>query len=113
MHPFPEYLRLGIPVCLNTDDRGVWDSNMTDEYFTAVTSYNLTWDEIVQLGRNSLTFSFVEQPVKQRLLEEYDAAVIAFEKKYGDDQWAKTLAKVKPISSGYATRTFDLSFDSK
>jgi adenosine deaminase CECR1 len=33
-HPFPEYLRFGIPVCLNTDDPGVWDSNMTDEYFT-------------------------------------------------------------------------------
>ena len=38
-HPFPEYLRFGIPVCLNTDDRGSWDSNMTDEYYTAVTNF--------------------------------------------------------------------------
>ena len=42
-HPFPEYLRMGIPVCLNTDDRGSWDSNMTDEYYTAVTTFHLTW----------------------------------------------------------------------
>jgi adenosine deaminase CECR1 len=112
-HPFPEYLRLGIPVCLNTDDRGVWDSNMTDEYFTAVTSFNLTWDEIVGLGRNSLSFSFAEQPVKQGLLDEYDAAVAAFEKKYGDDQWAKTLSRVKPVSSGYAARTFRIGFGSR
>ena len=30
-HPFAEYLRLGIPVTLATDDRGMWNSNMTDE----------------------------------------------------------------------------------
>jgi len=35
-HPFPEYLRFGIPVCLNTDDPGAWDSNITDEYFSGV-----------------------------------------------------------------------------
>jgi len=58
-HPFPEFLRTGVPVCLNTDDRGMWDSNMTDEYYTAVTTFHLSWDEIVQLGRNSLVFSFV------------------------------------------------------
>ncbi|MCF6193717.1 MAG: hypothetical protein L3J46_05220 [Kangiellaceae bacterium] len=30
-HPFPHYLRTGIPVTLSTDDRGMWDSTMTDE----------------------------------------------------------------------------------
>lgn len=55
-HPFPEYLRTGVPVCLNTDDRGMWDSNLTDEYFTAVKTFNLSWSEIVELGRNSLAY---------------------------------------------------------
>lgn len=104
-HPFPEYLRLGIPVCLNTDDRGSWDSNMTDEYYEAVTHFNLTWDEVVQLGRNSLTFSFAEPPLKKRLLEEYESAVSAFEKKYNNDRWAETLGKVKAVASGYANRS--------
>jgi adenosine deaminase CECR1 len=31
-HAFPEFLRTGIPVCLNTDDRGTWDTNLTNEY---------------------------------------------------------------------------------
>ncbi|HEX2862666.1 MAG TPA: hypothetical protein VHN79_13550, partial [Lacunisphaera sp.] len=74
-HPFPEYLRTGIPVCLNTDDRGMWDSNLTDEYFTAVTTYNLSWDELVQLGRNSLAFSFAPPQVKTKLLADYENAV--------------------------------------
>jgi len=107
-HPFPEFLRFGIPVCLNTDDPGVWDSNMTDEYFTAVTHFNLTWDEIVELGRNSLTYSFAEPAVKRRLLEEYQAAVSEFEKKYSHKSWAETLRKVKPVFSGYAARTFGI-----
>ena len=62
-HPFPEYLRTGIPVCLNTDDRGSWDSDMTDEYYTAVTTFNLTLGnrDRSNWGRNSLEWSFVDE----------------------------------------------------
>jgi adenosine deaminase CECR1 len=105
-HPFPEYLRMGIPVCLNTDDRGSWDSNMTDEYFTAVTTFHLTWAEVVQLGRNSLSFSFAEPPLKERMLRDYDAAVGTFETRYGGANWRERLKEVKPLVSGYAKRTW-------
>jgi adenosine deaminase CECR1 len=53
-------VRTGIPVALSTDDSGMWDSNMTDEYMTAVTEFALTWDELVRCGRNSLAWSFAE-----------------------------------------------------
>jgi adenosine deaminase CECR1 len=108
-HPFPEYLRTGIPVCLNTDDRGSWDSNMTDEYYTAVTTFHLTWPEIVQLGRNSLTYSFADAPLKEKLLHEYDTAVAAFESRYAGANWRERLKEVKPLKSGYAQRTFQLN----
>ncbi len=100
-HPFPEYLRFGIPVCLNTDDRGSWDSNMTDEYYTAVSNFNLTWNELVEMGRNSLTYSFAEAPLKEKMLREYDAALVSFEARYQEH-----LPKVKPLVSGYAERTW-------
>ncbi len=112
-HPFPEWLRTGVPVCLNTDDRGMWDSNMTDEYFTAVTTFHLSWDEIVQLGRNSLTYSFVQPTVKAKLLAEYETRMAAFADKYGagsvDDALA-ALAAVKPVTYSYAKRTWGLEF---
>lgn len=115
-HPFPEYLRTGVPVCLNTDDRGMWDSNMTDEYYTALTTFNLSWLEIVQLGRNSLAWSFAQPDVKARLLADYENRVNAFEKKYGPadspsvpDALAK-LADVKPVTYGYAKRTWGFDF---
>ncbi len=114
-HPFPEYLRTGVPVCLNTDDRGMWDSNLTDEYYTAVTTFRLSWPEVVQLGRNSLTHAFVQPAVKAKLLADYEARVAAFEQNYGAGTTRDTLAKletVKPITYGYAQRTWGLEFSS-
>jgi len=104
LHPFPEYLRLGIPVCLATDDRGMWDSNMTDEYFLAVTSFNLSWDEVVHVGRTSLEFAFLPRREKRRLLEEYERDVAAFEARYGRGDWRKLTSDVPVRVSGYAAR---------
>lgn len=80
-HPFPEYLRTGIPVALSTDDRGMWDSTLTDEFFVAVKAFNLTWSEIKQLSRNSLTYSFVQQETKEKLLDDYESAIDLFEER--------------------------------
>lgn len=79
-HPFPEYLRMGIPVCLNTDDRGAFKgSTLTDEYILAVKHFNLSWTEIRQIGRWSLEFAFVEPDVRARLLAEFDSRLRRFE----------------------------------
>ena len=112
-HPFPEYLRTGIPVCLNTDDPGVWDSDIVDEYYTAVTNFNLSWPEIVQLGRNSLVYSFAPAEVKERMLASYDKALWNFQTKYDRADWPAALKDVQPVSSGYAARTLKISFPPK
>ncbi len=110
LHPFSEYLRIGIPVCLNTDDRGMWDSNMTDEYYTAVTQFNLSWNEIIQLGENSLRYSFIQPKDKAKLLAAYEADVARFEQHYLTEDWLENLDKVQPISSGYSEKTFGIKF---
>jgi adenosine deaminase CECR1 len=99
-HPFPEYLRTGIPVALSTDDRGMWDSNLTDEYFVAVKEFNLSWSEVVQLGRNSLKHSFVDEPAKQKLLEAYEKRVAAFAAGFQKKSWG-SLAGIKPVSYSF------------
>jgi adenosine deaminase CECR1 len=96
-HPFPEYLRIGVPVALSTDDRGMWDSNMTDEYFVAVKEFNLSWSEMVQLGRNSLKYAFLDEATKQKLLADYDKRVSAFASKFQKSGW-DSLKGVKPVS---------------
>lgn len=102
-HPFPEYLRTGVPVCLNTDDPGVWDSNLTDEYFTAVKFFNLTWDEIRQMARDSLQYSFAQPEVKRLMLANFEIALGNFENRFRAN-WADAAAKVQPEPSGYARR---------
>jgi adenosine deaminase CECR1 len=103
-HPFPELLRLGVPVCLSTDDRGMWDSNMTDEWFTAVQEFHLSWTEVEGIGRSSLEFAFVPDDVKQKLLEGYESELAEFEAEYGGADWRQKAALVPLRPSGYARR---------
>lgn len=107
-HPFPEYLRFGIPVCLNTDDRGIFDSNITDEYYTAVTQFDLSWDNLIVLGKNSLKYAFLQPAIKRKLLKDYTYIISQFARKYADDSWS-SLAEVKPITSGYSRKTFGIN----
>lgn len=80
-HPFPEYLRTGIPVALSTDDRGMWDSNLTDEFFVAVREYRLSWPELVSLSRDSLQYSFADDALKAQLLEDFARRLGDFERR--------------------------------
>ena len=106
-HPFPEYLRTGIPVALSTDDRGMWDSNMSDEFFVAVKEFNLSWEEIVKLGRNSLQFSFLDKSTKERLTADYDKRIAAFAQGFQKNGWAG-LNGITPVSYGFLCRHYRL-----
>jgi len=64
----------------------------------------------VQLGRNSLSYSFVQPEVKARLLADYEKAVAAFEQKYLPDDSLAQLAAVKPVTYSYAKRTWGFAF---
>ena len=81
-HPFPELLRIDVPVALSTDDRGMWDSILTDEFFVAVKEFNLSWDEVQTLNVNSLQHAFVQQDVKDTLLKQYGKRMQTFEKRF-------------------------------
>ena len=80
-HPFAEYLRTGIPVALSTDDRGMWDSTLTDEFYVAVSQFNLSWQELRVLVNNSVQFSFLTDEEKTPLLSRLNQHLDAFEKK--------------------------------
>ena len=107
-HPFPIYMRQGIPCALSTDDRGMWDSGMTDEYYSAVVNFNLSWDELVGLGRNSLKFSFAQRDLKAQLKSHYEKNIAACEGTYGSGDWRRPLRSVKPVTHGYTRRQFGL-----
>ena len=108
-HPFPVLLRTGVPVCLNTDDRGMWDSTFTDEYFTAVKNYNLSWAETVSLARNSLVHAFLDEPTKAPLLANYEKALAVYEARYLTADWRAASTGLTPIVSKYSKKAFRLT----
>jgi len=90
-HPFPRYFRGEIcpktahskrgylPVTLNTDDPGVFQTDLTQEFFLATTTFDLSWDEVKQLCRNSLTRAFATPAERQALLQRWEREMAEFE----------------------------------
>ncbi|MBX2848343.1 MAG: hypothetical protein KTR16_08485 [Acidiferrobacterales bacterium] len=105
-HPFPEYLRTGIPVALSTDDRGMWDSNMTDEFFVAVKEFNLSWDEVTRLSYNSLFYSFAPEDIKMQMIESFQRSIRDFEDKMQGDSLAALSNKAQTY--GFTCRQYKL-----
>jgi adenosine deaminase CECR1 len=108
-HPFPIYMRQGIPCCLNTDDRGMWDSNLTDEYMLAVTRFNLSWDEVVKLSRNSLTHSFLNEQERPQLMTSFENDLEYFSAKFGTAGWEERLSEVEAVTYGYGKKHLGLN----
>ncbi|KAB8124546.1 adenosine deaminase [Komagataeibacter medellinensis] len=58
-HPFVLYRQAGVPVALSTDDEGVSRGDLTQEYLRAATTWPLSYQEMKELSRNGLTYSFI------------------------------------------------------
>ncbi len=57
--PFLIYLKYNIPIVLSTDDEGILRTDLSHEYFNAVSEFNLSYSAIKNIDRNSLTYSFI------------------------------------------------------
>ncbi|MTV49951.1 hypothetical protein GJ688_13305 [Heliobacillus mobilis] len=58
-HPLPLYREAGVPITLNTDDEGISRSNLTTEYVKAASEFKLSYEELKDIARNSLEYSFL------------------------------------------------------
>lgn len=58
-HPFPIYREHNVPVALSTDDEGVSRINLTHEYVRAVETYDLQYEDLKQLVRDSIEHAFL------------------------------------------------------
>ena len=67
-HPFRAYLELGVRVTLNTDNRLVSSTTMTDELMQAVKTFRLTPADVRQVLMNGFKSAFVPYGEKGELL---------------------------------------------
>ncbi|HEY46633.1 MAG TPA: adenosine deaminase [Anaerolineae bacterium] len=75
-HPLPEMLQAGLQVTLNTDDPGVSNTRLSDEYTLAITALDLSYESIKGLILAALQASFLPPQKKASLESEFLAAIL-------------------------------------
>ena len=81
-HPLDLYIRYHVPVALATDDEGVSRTDLTQQYVLAVTVHGLGYRELKKISFDSLRYSFLPVPIKQRLLRRLARAFARFEARF-------------------------------
>jgi adenosine deaminase len=72
-HPLPKFLALGVPVTLSTDDPGLFNTSLLDEYSHAA-SLGLTKDQLLQLAEQSFLAAFLAPEDKRQMLVDFRTA---------------------------------------
>lgn len=79
LHPGAEYLRRGVAVALCSDDP-VFQENeaLTDDFFAATVSWNLSLADIKQLCLNSIYYSGLDESGRRNLMKNWSEAWNSF-----------------------------------
>jgi len=90
-HPFVDFLRLGLPVSLSTDDEGLFQTNITKECEAAVGKTDISYQELKQMSYNAINTSFIDDVSKKKLIVRLDSDFKKFEQWVID--WQKYYAE--------------------
>jgi adenosine deaminase len=74
-HPLREYYDRGMMVVLNTDNRLMSDTTLTDEYAAAAQHLGFTFVELCDLARNSFASAFLPWQQRAELLAEVESEI--------------------------------------
>lgn len=86
-HPFLNYLRLGLPISLSTDDEGIFDTDINNECFLAIKYSDVSYSELKKMSYNSIASSFSPKDIKKNLKIKLDRLFSKFE----NSKFAKSL----------------------
>ncbi|HYC50935.1 MAG TPA: adenosine deaminase [Gemmatimonadaceae bacterium] len=68
-HPVRQYFDHGLNVVLNTDNRLMSGTTLTDEYYHAARQLDFTWDELSAIALNGFASAFLPWPERSRLID--------------------------------------------
>lgn len=80
-HPFKKYLDRQLRVTLNTDNRLISDTTMTDELWLAVQTWDLNFAQVKKIILNGFKSLFIPFDEKARIYNEAKARLQEFEQK--------------------------------
>lgn len=78
-HPFPLYLKAGVPLVISTDDPGILRTNLAEQYSLLENRYKVDYFGIKKLVRNSISYSFAPIDTKNKLMAAVNKKFREFE----------------------------------
>ncbi|WP_314208893.1 adenosine deaminase [Vagococcus salmoninarum] len=66
-YPFKRFLDAGLKICINTDNRTVSNTTLTDEYMKLHQWYNLDYQQMRDLNHNAVDGAFLTETAKNEL----------------------------------------------
>jgi aminodeoxyfutalosine deaminase len=75
-HPLPTFFRRGLPVTLSSDDPGMFETSLSQEYGHAY-RMGLTKMDMVRLAEASFQYAFLAEESRRSLLEQFHSGVAA------------------------------------
>lgn len=75
-HPFRRYFDAGLVVTLNTDNRLISGTTLTNEYWLAHQHLGLTWEELTEVSLLGFQAAFLPYEAKVNLLEEVEGELL-------------------------------------
>ena len=73
-HPFAVLRAVGVPLTLNSDDPGMFDTSLDAEYRVAARVFGLNRLELADLARAGVRYSFADDSTRAAVLAEIDTA---------------------------------------
>jgi adenosine deaminase len=78
-HPVRKYYDAGIVLSLNTDNRLMSATTVTEEYWRAHEHLGFTWNELVHIALMGFESAFLHRPIKLELMESVQREIAALE----------------------------------
>jgi adenosine deaminase len=103
-HPLRRYFDRGLNVVLNTDNRLMSGTTLTDEYLHAARSLDFTFDELARVARNGFASAFLPWEERSKLLADFDADLARL--RSGAAPWRGPLTPPRPSSFATASAIF-------
>ena len=74
-HPLPLLMKRGVPITLNTDDPGLFETTLNEEYETAVQLFQLSEADLQYLSLQGIHSSFLSHEKKMQLMELFNGKI--------------------------------------
>jgi adenosine deaminase len=72
-HPIKKMLSLGLNATVNSDDPAYFGGYMNDNYRALIQQTGINKDQLLQLAKNGINCSWMDEPTKSTHLQALDA----------------------------------------